>query len=57
MNGQSHGTGCGGAVNIDGNPNQHYCKGDGYNKEKYPWYKKCCEWDGNECQPKQFGSN
>ena len=52
MNGPNFDYGCPGAVFGDGRPNQKYCNGDGYNGISYPWWKQCCFWDGNKCQPK-----
>ena len=53
MNGKNYAKGCPGAVWTDGNPAEVYCEGqietDG---AKYPWWKKCCSWDGSKCQPK-----
>jgi hypothetical protein len=54
--------GCAGAVYGDGvTHSEKYCNGDGHkginNKKqdvygKYPWFKKCCTWEEEECKPK-----
>ena len=54
MSGPGYAKGCPGAVwTTDGKPSERYCKGliktDG---ATYPWWKKCCLWDGSKCQPK-----
>ena len=51
MNGPNFDSGCPGAVNITGNPYEYYCNGNGYDGNSYPWWKQCCYWDGDKCQP------
>jgi hypothetical protein len=41
--------GCVGAVWSNCKPSHSYCDGK---DEKYPWFKKCCTWEENECKPK-----
>ena len=51
MNGPNFDSGCPGAVNITGNPYEYYCNGNGFDGNSYPWWKQCCYWDGDKCQP------
>ena len=53
MNPGKGSNGCPGAVWSTGNPSKNFCKGqDSEGKDgKYPWWSKCCYWDGNSCKP------
>jgi len=51
MNGPNFDSGCPGAVNVTGNPYEYYCNGNGFDGNSYPWWKQCCYWDGDKCQP------
>ena len=42
--------GCKGAVNLNGSPNEKYCKND----SRYPWFMKCCKWENDDCFPKSL---
>ena len=57
MNGRLYPKGCPGAVYIDNNPSATYCGGFNSAKTKiaYPWWKKCCKWNGSLCIPKEKG--
>ena len=57
MNGRFYPKGCPGAVYIDNNPSATYCGGFNSAKTKiaYPWWKKCCKWNGSLCIPKEKG--
>lgn len=57
MSGPDFPKGCPGAVFWFGWPSKLFCEGrrvetDGKVDWLYPWWKKCCYWDGNICQPK-----
>ena len=43
--------GCPGAVWSTGEPSETYCTNSA-SGNLYPWYKKCCEWNGSKCVPK-----
>ena len=42
--------GCTGAVWSDGTPSKKYCSND----NRFPWWKKCCYWNGSKCLPKEL---
>ena len=53
MNGNQFPNGCPGAVNIQGEPIEEYCKGYDWNGNvAYPWWQDCCQWDNSKCVPK-----
>ena len=58
LQGPGYPTGCAGAVwHADKSPAERYCKGDrqitlaslDVPEYKYPWYPKCCYWNGSSC--------
>ena len=57
MNGHNYPKGCPGATWFNGDPSATYCEGFDSAKTKivYPWWKKCCEWNGSSCMPKEKG--
>ena len=58
LNGFQDIRGCNGAVTTSKEPSQTYCEGRTYSSSpqsvmiRYPWYKKCCYFDGKYCRPK-----
>jgi hypothetical protein len=48
-------TGCAGAVWMNGDPSELYCKGQNYEgvDGSYPWWFNCCDWDGSVCKAKE----
>ena len=58
LNGFQNIKGCNGALTRSREPSQTYCEGRTYSSSpqsvmiRYPWYKKCCYFDGKYCLPK-----
>ena len=50
VNGIQREKGCHGAVWSDGSPSKQYCVND----DKFPWWKKCCQWHAGKCIPKGY---
>ncbi len=42
-------SGCKSAVWSNGKPSRSYCLNE---DKRFPWYSKCCEWNGQACIPR-----